>query len=257
MTDDRARPEGWEGSDDRRRPRRAWHLLVPAVALGAGLLFATSASTAQGTDLRGGRFSQLTDLVEQQSQQVARQDRAAALLRSRVAAATAAAAAGSTRAADERTTSAPLRLAAGLSAVRGPGVTVILDDAPRVSGTPASSNPDDLVVHQQDVQSVVNALWAGGAEAMTLMGERVISTTAVRCVGNTLLVQGRLVGPPFRVSAIGDPAAMRAALDREPGVSLFRQYVDRFGLRYEVRTGKDQRFPAYDGPLVLPHVTLP
>ena len=240
-------------------PRRRWHLLVPAVAMGAGLLFAASAATARGTDLRGGRLSQLTDLVELRGQHVAAQERAAAALRAQVAVAQAAAAAGSSRVTAERTASAPLGRAAGLSAVRGPGVTLMLDDAPRTKadGTPASDNPDDLVVHQQDVQSVVNALWAGGAEAMTLMGERVISTTAVRCVGNTLLVQGRLVGPPFRVSAVGDPAALRSALAAEPGIALFQRYVDRFGLHYDVRGSTDLRMPAYDGPLVLPHVAAP
>ena len=55
--------------------------------------------------------------------------------------------------------------------------------------------PDDLVVHQQDVQSVVNALWAGGAEAMMIMDQRVVNTSAVRCIGNTLLLQGRRTRP--------------------------------------------------------------
>ncbi|MCU1587176.1 MAG: hypothetical protein JWN31_669, partial [Frankiales bacterium] len=146
--------------------------------------------------------------------------------------------------------------AAGLEAVTGPGVTVSLDDAPRPAEgqPPASDNPDDLVVHQQDVQSVVNALWAGGAEAMTLMGERLVSTSAVRCVGNTLLIQGRLVGPPFVVTAIGPSSSMRTALDSEPGVALFRRYVDDYGLRYTVTTRTALHLPAYDGPLELPHV---
>jgi uncharacterized protein YlxW (UPF0749 family) len=141
--------------------------------------------------------------------------------------------------------------------VTGPGLTVSLDDAPRqAEGEPAASdNPDDLVVHQQDVQSVINALWAGGAEAMTLMGERIVSTSAVRCVGNTLLIQGRLVGPPFVVSAIGPSGAMRAALDEEPGVALFRRYVDDYGLRYDVTSRAALHLPAYDGPIELLHVT--
>ena len=81
-------------------------------------------------------------------------------------------------------------------------MTVALDDAPPQArsrplppGIP-SPTPDDLVVHQQDIQGVVNALWAGGAEAMTLMGQRVIATTAVRCVGNTLLLHGAVYSPP-------------------------------------------------------------
>lgn len=232
----------------------AWRLLVPACAFGAGLLFATSAATAQGTDLRGGRISKLTDLVEHQRKAVTVQEGTAAALRAQVAADGAVAATGSSAVAAERSLSAPVALAAGATAVHGTALTVVLDDAPKTV-VPASDNPDDLVVHQQDVQSVVNALWSGGAEAMTLMGERVVSTTAVRCVGNTLLVQGRLVGPPFRVSAIGDPERMRAALAVEPGVALFQRYVDRYGLRYDVSAQADVRLPAYTGPLELPHVT--
>ena len=238
------------------RPGRAWSLLVPVTALGAGLMFATSASTAQGTDLRAGRFSQLTDLITSTSNGVADQEKQAAALRREVAQAGQAAASSSSTVADERAKGDALAGAAGLEAVRGPGVTVSLDDAPRPKdGMPvASRNPDDLVVHQQDVQSVVNALWAGGAEAMTLMGERVVSTSAVRCVGNTLLIQGRLVGPPFIVRAIGDPGAMRAALQVEPGVALFQRYVDDYGLRYHVSAQGALKMPAYDGPLDLAHI---
>jgi uncharacterized protein YlxW (UPF0749 family) len=155
----------------------------------------------------------------------------------------------------ERARGDALAGAAGLVAVRGPGVTVSLDDAPRREGVaPASANPDDLVVHQQDVQAVVNALWVGGAEAMTLMGQRVISTSAVRCVGNTVVLHGRVYSPPFVVSAIGDPQRLRIALDQEPGVEFFRTFVDRYGLGYAVRTGRALRLPAYDGPMELPHV---
>ena len=236
-----------------------WRVLVPVTAVLAGLLFATSASTAQGTDLRGGRFSQLTDLIGSAQDQVAQQERAAALLRTEVAEATRRAASGSSTVARETARADALAPAAGLEPVQGPGLTVTLDDAPpRQPGeAPASDNPDDLVVHQQDVQSVINALWSGGADAVTLMGERLISTSAVRCVGNTLLLQGRLVGPPFVVRAIGDAGAMRRALDREPGVALFRQYVDAYGLTYRVATSPRLRMPAYSGPLDLPHVAAP
>ena len=65
---------------------------------------------------------------------------------------------------------------AGFTPVTGPPVTVTLDDAP-ASITADGVDPDLLVVHQQDIQAVVNALWRGGAEAMTIQGQRVISTT--------------------------------------------------------------------------------
>jgi uncharacterized protein YlxW (UPF0749 family) len=230
-------------------------VLVPVTALVAGLLFATSAATAAGTDLRAGRRTQLTELIAEERRTVDAQERQAAALRSAVARVQAAAAAGNSSVAAERARGDALAPAAGLIAVTGPGVTVRLDDAPRKDGVPpASSNPDDLVVHQQDVQAVVNAMWAGGAEAMTLMGQRVISTSAVRCVGNTVVLHGRVYSPPFVVSAIGDPQRLRIALDQEPGVEFFRTFVDKYGLGYSVRTADPMHLPAYDGPLDLPHV---
>jgi uncharacterized protein YlxW (UPF0749 family) len=107
------------------------------------------------------------------------------------------------------------------------------------------------VVHQQDVQAVVNALWAGGAEAMSIMGVRVISTSAVRCVGNTLLLDGRVYSPPFEITAIGDVAQMQRALDAAEGVQLFREAADSFGLGYQVKTEADVTVPAYDGSIAL------
>ena len=102
-----------------------------------------------------------------------------------------------------------------------------MSDAPRDAdgNYPAGVDPDDLVVHQQDVQSVVNAMWAGGAEAMSIMDVRVISTSAVRCVGNTLLLDGQVFSPPFKITAIGEPTAMHNALESAEGVRQFRDAV--------------------------------
>lgn len=237
--------------------RRRWIALVPLTALAAGLLFASSASTAQGTDLRADRRLRLTELIAREQQAVERQEQAAAELRRAVAAVSDVAATRDTLVAAAQ---APreLEFAAGLVPVSGPAVTVSLDDAPQRPGRPPlSEDPDDLVVHQQDVQAVVNALWAGGAEAMTLMGQRVASTSAIRCVGNTVILHGRVYGPPFVVTAIGDRAALQAALDEDPGVAYFRTFVDRFGLGYDVTTDDEVTLPAYQGTLELPHIDPP
>ncbi len=238
------------------RPQRpTWQVLVPVTALAAGLLFATSAATSQGTDLRSGRRTQLTELIAQQQDQVDAQERSAAVLRTAVAQAQERAAARNSSVAAQRSAADALSEAAGLTALRGDGLSVSLDDAPRQpADAPMAANPDDLVVHQQDVQGVVNALWAGGAEAMTLMGQRIISTSAVRCVGNTVILHGQVYSPPFVVAAIGPAADLRTALDEEPGVQIFRSYVARYGLGYTVRNKRDLRLPAYDGLLELPHV---
>ena len=110
-------------------------------------------------------------------------------------------------------------------------------------------------MHQQDVENVVNALWAGGAEALMLQDQRVISTSAVRCVGNTLILQGRVYSPPYVIRAIGDVSAMHAALDQSPKVLLYRQYVDAVGLGYDVTSKSRASFPAYTGSVGLLYAT--
>src|SRR4029079_18747424 len=118
-------------------------------------------------------------------------------------------------------------------AVHGPGLKVELDDA-HLQSIPQGFTGDDLVVHQQDVQGVVNALWAGGAEAMMLQDQRVIRTSAVRCVGNTLILQGRVYSPPYTITAIGDVSRMRRSLDDSPEVAYYLQYVAALNLGWDV-----------------------
>ncbi|MGC5614638.1 DUF881 domain-containing protein [Georgenia sp. Z1491] len=128
-----------------------------------------------------------------------------------------------------------VRVAAGTAAVSGPGIEVALDDADVPdSGMPADRVADDYVVHQQDVEGVINALRAGGAEALTVQGQRVLPTTTVRCVGNVLYVGARVYSPPFVVGAVGDTDELLAALESSEAVDIYRQWVDLIGLGYAV-----------------------
>jgi uncharacterized protein YlxW (UPF0749 family) len=86
---------------------------------------------------------------------------------------------------------------------------------------------------------------------MTIMGQRVVATTAVRCVGNTLLLHGQVFSPPFVVTAVGDQRRLRRALDADPAVQVFQQYVAAYGLRYHLSMHDDVTLPAYAGPLGL------
>ncbi len=136
---------------------------------------------------------------------------------------------------------AELRL--GLVAVEGPGLTVTLDDS-SLDESP-SGNLNDLVVHSQDIQAVANALWAAGAEALAVSGQRVVPTSALLCVGNTLLINGTVHSPPYRFVAIG-----RALLDgflADPLVERLQDDAERFGLGFEVHESDSVRVPAYRG----------
>lgn len=148
-------------------------------------------------------------------------------------------------------------LATGLSAVSGTGLRVTLQDAPANRPQPEGIVADDLVVHQQDLEGVINAMWAGGAEAMTLQGQRVTTLTAFRCVGNVLSLHGRVYSPPYTVEVIGDPVALQKALDASPTVQVFQEYVDILGLGFEVRKLDEVTLPAFDGVLTLEHAKIP
>jgi uncharacterized protein YlxW (UPF0749 family) len=230
--------------------RLGWRLAVPVVLAASGVLFVTSAQTAHGTDLRTGGRTKLSDLVVEQEQRNARLAAQLARARGSVDSLTA------SLSLDPRLTRQVSALSepAGLAAARGPGIRVALDDAPALA--PGAQRPswmtsDDLVVHQQDLQAVVNALWHGGAEAIQVMDQRIVSTSAVRCVGNTLILQGRVYSPPFVVTAIGDQRRLRDALDHEPGVQLFKEYVREAGLRWSDRDVRRVTVPAFDGAIDL------
>jgi uncharacterized protein YlxW (UPF0749 family) len=239
-----------------RRTSRVGTVGVTLALVAAGLLFTTSAHTARGTQLRADR-PDLVGLIRSENARVEARVRRVEALRAEVDADTMAVAAGGVEVDRLRSEGQSLSAAAGLSPVSGPGLEVTLDDAPRGAPVPQSVKPDDLVVHQQDVQAVVNALWTGGAEAMMLQDQRVISTSAVRCVGNTLILQGRVYSPPYVITAIGDVDRMRRALNDSAYVALYREYVAAVGLGYAVRSSDDLRLPAFAGSLDLRYAHTP
>jgi uncharacterized protein YlxW (UPF0749 family) len=220
------------------------------VCLVAGLGFAVSARESHGEEFRNPVNATLADTVQQAEDRVHRLDRTVRVLQAEVDRLARTAGAGDAAVARARAQIRALMAPAGLTAVAGPGLEVVLDDAP---GQPAGQDvdPNQLVVHQSDLQAVVNALWAGGAEAMSIAGQRVIPTSAVRCVGNTLLLNGEVFSPPFRVAAIGPSATMQKKLSSSPGVKLFREAAGYYGLGYTVSTQSRVDVPAYRGPVTL------
>jgi len=236
-----------------------WRVAVPFVLALGGLLMATSAVTARGTDLRSERRTDLADLVRAQ---VSRADAAQASvqqLRDDVDRLTAAEGVANAPVAAARSDGNALAPGVGLTPMNGPGVVVTLDDAQRDPGTPlpAGVTADDLVVHQQDLQAVVNAMWAGGAEGVEVMDQRLVSTSAVRCVGNTLILHGRVYSPPFTVSGVGSVGRLTAALRSSPELVTYREWVDTVGLGYQVSSRTRLALPGYTGDLALSYAQVP
>lgn len=230
---------------------RVWQVLVLVVFLVVGLLLATTRQFSHGDEIRRSDTTRLSSLVRSaqdsaDAAEVARDDLAAEIAALQDATGTVDADVG-----DLLTQADPLAASAGLRGESGAGVVVTLTDAPRgQDGRYASdASPDDLVVHQQDVQSVLNALWSGGATAVAMQDQRIVSRVAPRCIGNTLLLGGRTYSPPYVVTALGDSTRLSAALDAEPGVRVFRQYAVRYGLGFDSSASSDLSVPAYEGSI--------
>lgn len=242
----------WHGVRPRHGRGRptVWTVLVPVVALIAGGVFAISARTADGTDLRTDRVA-LTELIRTKVSTLAAQEQVLEKLQSRIAGLQQNAAQYDTSVAAAAQQAAPLEAPAGMTEVSGPAVRVSLDDAPLGPDgqPPLNARPDDVVIHQSDVQGVVNAMWLAGAKAIMIMGKRLITTSAVRCVGNTLLLDGKTYSPPFVITAVGDQNAIEKSLSTAPGTQLFLQAVTAFGLGYVLTRQDSVTVPAYGGSL--------
>jgi uncharacterized protein YlxW (UPF0749 family) len=138
---------------------------------------------------------------------------------------------------------ASMREKMGLVAAEGPGLVVTLDDSSDRESP--SGNLNDLVIHSQDVQAIANGLWGAGAEALAVNGQRVVPTSAILCVGNTLLINGTVHSPPFRFTALG--AGLHGAFSNDPLVERFAEDADRFKLGFKVEDKDRISVPAYTG----------
>ncbi|MDQ1711737.1 MAG: hypothetical protein QOE45_1187, partial [Frankiaceae bacterium] len=129
---------------------------------------------------------------------------------------------------------ARLEIAVGGSAVRGPGLVVTLDDGPA----------DDGRITDLNLQAIVNALWASGAEAVAVNDRRIDALTAIREAGDAILVDYRPVTGPYVVRAIGNPDVMEPAFGDSATARRFRTWVSAFGLRFDVARAKRLDLPA-------------
>lgn len=212
----------------------------------------TSANTAKGTNIRtDASLLKLSDLIQQRSEKNAALEESATSVREDVDS-LAQRDNGSTKAEAARLKA--LERTAGTTELSGPAVSVTLNDAPpNATASPGypDPQPNDLVIHQQDLQAVVNALWQGGAKGVKVMDQRLISTSAVRCVGNTLILQGRVYSPPYKITAVGDTGALRRALDASPAIQNYLLYVKAYGLGWKVDEQGAATLPGYSGTVDL------
>jgi uncharacterized protein YlxW (UPF0749 family) len=137
----------------------------------------------------------------------------------------------------------------GAVAVTGPGVRVVLDDAPagRTAGDRDRAGTDAIDpgrVVDRDLQDVVNGLWAAGAEAVAINGKRLTSQSAIREAGEAILVDFRPLSPPYRIAAIGDRDRLAPRFADSVTGRRFRTYAATYGLRFDVQPRDALRLPA-------------
>ena len=237
------------------RPKRGlWRIGPPLVVLVSGALFAVSADNSEGTDLRPGRYTDLAALVDAEANDYDELEDRVADLKQQVDSLT-----GQVDDADVRRLQQQiddLRDPAGLEPREGEGLTVTLSDAPEElieQAVEDEVNPNLLVVHQQDIQAVVNAMWAGGATAVTIEGQRVITTTGIKCEGNAVQLQGVPYPQPYEIQAVGDADAIEAALDADPRVGAYRSDAADPALQigWDLELEDQVEAPAYTGLLDL------
>jgi uncharacterized protein YlxW (UPF0749 family) len=222
-------------------PRTA--VVVVALIL-IGVVF-VAASTQHRPGPRLSRKARLVDLIRAEDARARSLRAQLDDLRTQVDALSAGDSARARRLAELRRVADGLAPYAGLAAVRGPGIVVELRDS-SLQRAPGG-DPNDLVIHEQDLQSVVNALWASGAEAIGINGERITGESAIRCVGNTLLLHGSVYSPPYRIAAIGNATALRNGLDDDPYVERFRDAAREFRLGFDVADETALALPGFSG----------
>ncbi|MDT9593037.1 DUF881 domain-containing protein [Nocardioides zeae] len=245
----------------RRRPgwlRRAggsggspWRWGTPTVLLLSGGLFVTSAISSAGTDLRPGRYQDLSAIVaaegaqaESLTDRVARLDEEVAGLSENL---------GDADVDDLQDQVEELSATAGLTEVSGEGLTITLSDSPAEVREASDRNQNLFVVHQQDIQVIVNALWAGGAEAVTIQGQRVVTTTGIKCQGNVIFLQGLPYPQPYEISAIGDADALQDAIDADRRIGTYREQAadPEIAIGWDLDEEPALTAPAYRGLLDL------
>jgi uncharacterized protein YlxW (UPF0749 family) len=143
--------------------------------------------------------------------------------------------------------------AVGATAVRGPGVRVTLADA---AGSCPTGREEDCRIQDTDLQLSVNALFAVGAEAIAVNGERLIATSAIRSAGQSILVNYRVLVSPYVIEAIGDPDGLGAGFATSSVAEEFEIWSEVYGLGFGVEPVDELELPAYGGSVRLRSVDL-
>lgn len=141
-----------------------------------------------------------------------------------------------------------IKMGAGVLAMKGPGLSISIDDSKRQSKT--GENLNLYLIHDDDILKVINELRAAGAEGISINDQRLIATSEIRCAGPTLSVNNTRYSPPYEIKAIGDPQTLDNALKMRGGVVETLQF---WGIQINIKEEDNVVLPAYKSPFRFEH----
>jgi len=148
-----------------------------------------------------------------------------------------------------------LEAAAAQRPVRGPGIQLVIGDAtPRDEVDPTTGErvtvpaDDSGRLRDRDLQSLVNALWSAGAEAIAVDGERLAPTTTIRAAGEAILVDLRPVQSPYTIDALGDPERLLPRFAATDAAGRYQSYTGLYGITFQARKAAELTLRAATGP---------
>ncbi|RQD66916.1 MAG: DUF881 domain-containing protein [Tindallia sp. MSAO_Bac2] len=145
-----------------------------------------------------------------------------------------------------------MRMRSGHYDLEGPGVMVVLRDSERELYE--GENPNNVIVHDEDVLKIINDLKIAGAEALSINGQRYLNTSEIQCAGPTITINQMTYAQPFVIKAIGNPDTLNAAI-KAPGTYAW-EIKEVFGLQVESHISERIRIPKYQGNHRLQYVTI-
>lgn len=138
------------------------------------------------------------------------------------------------------------KVLAGMTDVQGSGVEVKLNDSKVKNDKTDKLDQNYFLIHDDDILKVVKELTSAGAEAISVNGERLVATSAIRCAGNLILVNQNSVAPPFIIQAVGNPDKLESGLEIRGGVV---DILKEWNIDIEIKKVDNLVIPRYAGTI--------
>lgn len=133
----------------------------------------------------------------------------------------------------------------GATELKGRGISIKIDDSKNGLSTV------DAITHAADLRDLINFLWSVGAEAISINNERVVFSTSIDCIVNTILINNTKTAPPFAINVIGESKVLERQINNSNNLKDIKKRVKSEGLILEIKINNDLIIPAYNGSLVF------